>query len=158
MCAAGCPRAHAVPAIAGDESALQRRFGGDRAHREVADVNRRQLKTFERLLHEQRAHLLADAERTVGEMVDTRAAFADPADRALLESDRNAELRIRDRERMLLTKIEEAMRRIVDGRYGVCESCGGAIGVDRLKARPVTTLCIECKSDQEAHERRPRGW
>jgi DnaK suppressor protein len=121
-------------------------------------VNRRQLKTFERLLLEQRVHLLADAERTVGEMVDTRAAFADPSDRAFLESDRNAELRIRDRERKLLNKIDDALRRIGDGAYGVCESCGGPIGVDRLKARPVTTLCIECKSDQEAHERRPRGW
>ncbi len=121
-------------------------------------MNRRQLKTFERLLLEQRVHLLADAERTVGEMVDTRATFADPSDRAFLESDRNAELRIRDRERKLLNKVDDALRRIADGVYGVCESCGGPIGVDRLKARPVTTLCIECKSDQEAHERQPRGW
>jgi DnaK suppressor protein len=125
---------------------------------EVEAVNRRQLKTFERLLEEQRAHLLAEAERTVGDMVDSKGTFADPADRAHLESDRNAELRIRDRERKLLSKIDEAMRRISDGSYGVCESCGGAIGVDRLRARPVTTLCIECKADQEAHERRPRGW
>ena len=79
-------------------------------------------------------------------------APADPTDRAALESDRNFLLRMRDRERKLLTKISEAFERIEDGSYGRCEECGGEIGIERLKARPVTTLCIACKSAQEVRE------
>ena len=120
-------------------------------------MNQRQLKSFERLLMERRQELLDEAERTVGGMTDSKENFPDPTDRASLESNRNAVLRIRDRERKLLAKIDDALRRIQDGEYGLCESCGGPIGVDRLKARPVTTLCIDCKSDQEAVERRLRG-
>jgi DnaK suppressor protein len=62
-------------------------------------------------------------------------------------------LRIRDRERKLILKIREALQRIEDGNFGICELCGDDIGIDRLKARPVTTLCIECKRKQEAGER-----
>lgn len=80
--------------------------------------------------------------------------LADPTDRASLESDRNFLLRMRDRERKLLSKIDEAFARIDNGSYGRCEECGGPIGVERLKARPVTTLCIDCKSEQEDRERR----
>jgi RNA polymerase-binding transcription factor len=120
-------------------------------------VNHRQLKHFEQLLMERRRELLVEAERTVGGMTDNRENFPDPSDRASLESNRNAVLRIRDRERKLISKIDEALQRIGDGSYGVCESCGGAIGLERLNARPVTTLCIECKADQEEHERRIRG-
>ena len=121
-------------------------------------VNQRQLKLFERLLGERRQELLEEAERTVGGMTDSKENFPDPTDRASLESNRNAMLRIRDRERKLITKIDDALKRIEDGSYGLCESCGGPIGIDRLKARPVTTLCIDCKSDQEAQERRQRGF
>jgi DnaK suppressor protein len=80
-------------------------------------------------------------------------ACADPTDRATLESDRAFLLRIRDRERKLLGKIDAAVARIEDGTYGRCEECGEEIGIERLKARPVTTLCIACKSAQEARER-----
>jgi DnaK suppressor protein len=86
-------------------------------------------------------------------MTDTEETFPDPTDRATLESDRNFMLRIRDRERKLIMKIREAMQRMEDGTFGLCESCGDEIGIDRLKARPVTTLCIECKRRQEANER-----
>lgn len=120
-------------------------------------MNPRQLKKFERLLLARRQELLDEAERTVGGMTDSRDNFPDPTDRAALESDRNALLRIRDRERKLITKIDDALQRIVDGSYGLCESCSGPIAIDRLKARPVTTLCIGCKADQEAHEKRPVG-
>jgi DnaK suppressor protein len=89
-------------------------------------------------------------------MVDSKENFPEPADRAALESDRNATLRIRDRERKLITKIDEALQRIEDGVFGVCEACGEAIAGERLRARPVTTLCIECKGEQEAEERRER--
>lgn len=116
-----------------------------------------ELKEFQELLAVRRKELLAEAERTVGGMTAPKESFPDPTDRASLESNRNAMLRIRDRERKLLTKIDEALERIEDGSYGLCEECGGPIGVDRLKARPVTTLCFECKSEQEDREQRRRG-
>jgi DnaK suppressor protein len=77
----------------------------------------------------------------------------DPSDRASLESDRNFTLRIRDRERKLIVKIREALDRIEDGTYGICEECEEEISAERLKARPVTTLCIECKKRQETEEK-----
>ena len=120
-------------------------------------MNQRQLKAFNELLMMRRQELLDEAERTVGGMTDSKENFPDPTDRASLESSRNAMLRIRDRERKLITKIDDALKRIEEGSYGLCELCGGPIGIDRLKARPVTTLCIDCKSDQEAQERRQRG-
>jgi DnaK suppressor protein len=120
-------------------------------------VNHRQLKAFEKLLHERRQELLHEAVRTLGGMTDSKETFPDPTDRASLESDRNATLRIRDRERKLILKIDEALERIADGSYGVCGECGEAIGLQRLKARPVTTLCIDCKNAQEAEERRQRS-
>ncbi len=119
-------------------------------------MNQRQLKLFQRLLMARRQELLEEAVRTVGGMTDSKENFPDPTDRASLESNRNAMLRIRDRERKLITKIDDALQRIEDGSYGLCESCAAAIGVDRLKARPVTTLCIVCKAHQEAEERRQR--
>jgi DnaK suppressor protein len=112
---------------------------------------------FRNLLKERRQELLDEAGRTVGGMSTTGDNFPDPTDRALLEGNRNLVLRIRDRERKLLAKIDEAIERIEDGTYGKCESCGGPIGVERLKARPVTTLCIECKESQEAEESRMRA-
>jgi DnaK suppressor protein len=111
---------------------------------------------FRKLLHERRHELLVEAARTAGGMGE-RESFPDPTDRASLEGDRNLELRIRDRERKLLSKIDEAIGRIDDGSYGKCEECEGEIGAARLKARPVTTLCIDCKSLQEAEERRLRN-
>ena len=118
-------------------------------------MRQRELTMFRKLLHERRHELLAEAARTAGGM-GTRESFPDPTDRASLEGDRNLELRIRDRERKLLSKIDEAIGRIEGGSYGECESCGGDISIERLKARPVTTLCIECKASQEAEERRLR--
>jgi DnaK suppressor protein len=119
-------------------------------------VNQRQLRPFYRLLMARRRELLSEAERTLGGMTRSKENFPDPTDRASLESDRNAMLRIRDRERKLIAKIDDALKRISDGSYGLCEECGGPIGLERLKARPVTTLCIGCKSAQEAQERRQR--
>ncbi len=120
-------------------------------------MNPRHLKFFQELLTARRQELLDEAVRTVSGMNDSgKDNFPEPADRAALESDRNATLRIRDRERKLLAKIDLALERINGGTYGVCEECGGPIGFERLKARPVTTLCIDCKADQEAEERRQR--
>lgn len=108
---------------------------------------------FREVLIRRLSELFTEAERTVAGMTDTEETFPDPTDRATLESDRNFMLRIRDRERKLITKIREALQRIEDGTFGYCESCGDDIGIERLNARPVTTLCIECKRKQEAGER-----
>src|SRR5579863_9413740 len=118
-------------------------------------VRQRDLRLFRKLLEGRKRDILQEAERAVGAMNhESEEACADPTDRAALESDRNFLLRMRDRERKLLGKIDEAFERIGDGTYGRCEECGGEIGIERLKARPVTTLCIACKSAQEAREQK----
>jgi DnaK suppressor protein len=117
-------------------------------------MRQRDLKLFRKILEDRKQEILSEADRAVGEMNNgTEGGYADPTDRASLESDRNFLLRLRDRERKLLSKIEEAVARIDEGSYGRCEECGGDIGIERLKARPVTTFCISCKSAQEARER-----
>ncbi len=117
-------------------------------------MRQRDLKLFRRLLEGRKRDILSEAERALGSMNQkSQEGYADPTDRASLESDRNLVLRMRDRERKLLTKIDEAFARIDSGIYGRCEECGEEIGLERLKARPVTTLCIACKSAQEARER-----
>ncbi|WP_461209238.1 RNA polymerase-binding protein DksA [Desulfocurvus sp. DL9XJH121] len=97
--------------------------------------------------------ILRKGEETIEDMTETREVYADPADRATAESDRSFTLRLRDRERKLIKKIQQALHRIDDGSFGQCEECGDEIGVERLKARPVTTLCINCKSKQEEEEK-----
>jgi len=117
-------------------------------------MRQRDLDSFRRLLEGRKREILSEADRAVGHM-NSKApdGFPDPTDRASLESDRALILRMRDRERKLLTKIDEAFKRLATGTYGRCEECGDDIALERLKARPVTTLCIVCKSDQEARER-----
>jgi DnaK suppressor protein len=116
-------------------------------------MDKTKLEEYRKLLQEQMDQLLRGADRTVLEMTDEKTNFPDPTDRASLESDRNFELRIRDRERKLISKIREALDRIDSGDFGECEDCGDQIGEARLKARPVTTLCIECKTEQERQEK-----
>ena len=111
------------------------------------------IQFFRYMLTQKMNELLEEAEKTVSDMTIGKENFPDPNDRASLESDRNFELRIRDRERRLLSKIQEAIKRIDDGVFGICEDCGGQISEKRLMARPVTTLCIECKSKQEKLEK-----
>jgi len=116
-------------------------------------LKKKQLKDFENLLNEKLDGLLDEASKTVSGMSNPNENLPDPADRASLESDRNFTLRIRDRERKLIGKIKEALERIEDGTYGICESCQEDISPKRLKARPVTTLCIDCKKRQEDEEK-----
>ncbi|OGP74093.1 MAG: RNA polymerase-binding protein DksA [Deltaproteobacteria bacterium RBG_13_58_19] len=111
------------------------------------------LEFFRQLLQERLEELLGEADKTREGMTGAASPFPDPTDRASLETDRNFTLRIRDRERKLILKIREAMERIEDGTYGSCEICGGEINEKRLIARPVTTMCIDCKSRMEALER-----
>ncbi|MBP9010082.1 MAG: RNA polymerase-binding protein DksA [Syntrophaceae bacterium] len=111
------------------------------------------LEAFRKLLTEKINELLVEAGKTVSEMTSGKENFPDPNDRATLESERNFELRIRDRERKLIAKMQEAIKRIDEGTFGICDSCGGPISEKRLMARPVTTECIECKTKQEKLEK-----
>ena len=117
-------------------------------------MNKDQIEKFHKRLTDMLDSLENGAVGTVSGMRDDATAFPDPTDRASLESDRNLTLRIRDRERKLRSKIEEALERIEGGTFGICEVCEGPIGEKRLEARPVTTLCISCKSSQEDEEER----
>jgi DnaK suppressor protein len=116
-------------------------------------MKKKQLDYFREILRERFQELVAEAEKTVTGMTTAKDNYPDPTDRASLESDRNFMLRIRDRERKLLSKITGALDRIESGDYGICEMCGDDIGEKRLKARPVTTQCIACKKKQEAMEK-----
>lgn len=111
------------------------------------------LKAFKDLLNQKINDLLSEAGKTVSEMTNGKENYPDPTDRASLESDRNFELRIRDRERKLIIKMQEAIKRIDEGTFGICDDCGGLISEKRLMARPVTTQCIECKTKQEKMEK-----
>ena len=113
------------------------------------------MEYFRGVLLEEMRLLLEDAGKTVSEMTSDTTNFPDPNDRATQESDRSFELRIRDRERKLINKIREALERIDEGTFGICDTCGEEIGEGRLKARPVTTLCIDCKMEQERREKLP---
>ncbi|MEO5352365.1 MAG: RNA polymerase-binding protein DksA [Magnetococcus sp. XQGC-1] len=108
---------------------------------------------FLRLLMEWRQQLVEDADKTLAAMTEEKAMFADPTDRAALETDRNFELRTRDRERKLITKIDRTIAVIEANEYGYCEECGVEIGLKRLEARPVTDLCIGCKTRAERREK-----
>ena len=108
---------------------------------------------FRGVLQEEMRVLLEEAGKTVLEMTSDNTNFPDPNDRATQESDRSFELRIRDRERKLINKIKEALERIDEDTFGICEMCGEDISEARLKARPVTTLCIDCKIEQEKREK-----
>jgi len=116
-------------------------------------MNDEDKKYFKSLLQKQLDELIDEALKTVSGMTNTKDNFPDPTDRASLETDRNFLLRLRDRERKLIEKIKEAIERIDNDTFGICEVCGKNISKERLKARPVTTLCIECKKKQEARER-----
>jgi DnaK suppressor protein len=116
-------------------------------------VNQELLDYCKTALHERKKNLLAQANQTVSrEATMVNEHLSDYADIATQESDRSFRLRIRDRERKLIKKIDQALERIEDGTFGLCESCGEEIGAERLKARPVTTYCIQCKTKQEQAE------
>jgi len=117
-------------------------------------LSKMQLDKFSKQLSTWRKELDDGLNQTIQTMhQEEQTSFPDPTDQATVETDRNFDLRIRDRERKLIKKIDQALNRIKDGSFGVCESCGGNISVKRLQARPVTTLCIDCKTSQEIEER-----
>lgn len=117
-------------------------------------MNKRDLKRFKDILLERQKALGQNTE-TINQqsVVFSPDDLADEVDLASSETDQAINLKLRDRERFLLRKIEKALKKIDDGEYGECESCGDPIGTKRLEARPVTDLCIRCKEEQEARER-----
>lgn len=116
-------------------------------------MRKKDVEYFKKLLTNQLEELLGHADTTVSGMTTPKENFPDPTDRASLEADRNFMLRIRDRESKLIKKIKKALARIEDETFGTCEKCGDDIAPKRLKARPVTTQCIGCKTKEEASEK-----
>lgn len=112
-----------------------------------------QLEHFRQILQTWKRQLMEEVDRTVHHMQDEAANFPDPNDRATQESEFSLELRTRDRERKLLRKIDSALLRIENGEYGFCEETGEEIGLRRLEARPVATLCLEAQERRELAER-----
>jgi DnaK suppressor protein len=119
-------------------------------------MNKAQLEHFRQLLLAWKRELMEEVDRTMLHMKDDAANFPDPNDRATQESEFGLELRTRDRERKLLKKIDSALARIDDGTYGYCEETGDEIGLRRLEARPVATLCVEAQERRELAERQFR--
>jgi DnaK suppressor protein len=116
----------------------------------------KQLKHFRKILSAWKRELMNEVDRTVHHMQDEAANFPDPNDRATQESEFGLELRTRDRERKLLRKIDSALIRIDEGDYGYCDETGEEIGLKRLEARPVATLCLEAQERRELAERQFR--
>jgi len=113
-----------------------------------------QLKAFKKQLDDWKADLeIGQSENVQAMHGQEQTSFPDPTDQASMETDRNFDLRIKDRERKLIKKIDQAIERIKEDEFGECDSCGGNISIKRLQARPVTTQCIECKTAQEQEER-----
>lgn len=116
-------------------------------------MNERQTEYFRRKLLDWKNSILEDANTTIEGMQDATRNIPDIADRASEETDRALELRTRDRQRKLIAKIDQALRRIDEGEYGYCEDTGEPISLKRLDARPIATLSLEA---QERHERREK--
>lgn len=116
-------------------------------------MKKKDLDFFRDFLTERITELLSHADNTVTGMTKPKENFADPTDRASHEAERSFELRIRDREHKLIKKIRSALERIENGTFGRCEVCEEDISIERLKARPVTTQCIECKKREEDMEK-----
>ena len=117
-------------------------------------LNEKKKARFKKLLIQRRDELLADASNSVAEWTEPKEEMPDLTDQASRESDTDLTLRMRERESRLLAKIEEALARLEMGEFGICEECGEEIAEKRLQARPVTTLCIKCKQEQEIKEKR----
>ena len=116
-------------------------------------MNERQVEYFKQKLLQWKEDILRESRETLSHLQTDTENHPDLADRASSETDRALELRTRDRQRKLISKIDEALRRIEDGIYGYCEETGEPIGLQRLEARPIATLSLEA---QERHERRER--
>jgi DnaK suppressor protein len=119
-------------------------------------LNETELHTLKEILDDQLRDIMSQSREAVTELTEVREQDPDPLDLAVSESNREFTLRLADRERRLLSKIKYALERIQNGEYGSCESCGAPITFKRLMARPVATLCIDCKTEAEQIESRKR--
>jgi DnaK suppressor protein len=116
-------------------------------------MNERQIEYFRRKLQNWKDDIIKESKETISHLQEENHILPDVADRASSETDRSLELRTRDRQRKLISKIDAALKRIEDRSYGYCEDTGEPIGLKRLDARPIATLSIEA---QERHEKRER--
>lgn len=119
-------------------------------------MEKERLEFFRALLKDRLRTLLNEAGTTMIDLTEDKENLADAIDLASMESNRDFQLRIRDRERVLIHKIGEALQRIDEGEYGICVNCGEEISEKRLMARPVATHCIDCKTELEQLERATR--
>lgn len=142
--AAGLKSATAKPAVAPTNITRPKKKLTEREQR---------LQSIKMHLMRQRTALLSGAEQALNEQLPGQTIFPDLGDQATAETDRNFMLRLRGREQRLLNKINEAIERIDIGTFGICDDCGNEIDIKRLEVRPVTTMCIECKTLQEEEEK-----
>jgi len=119
-------------------------------------LSNEEIGSLKKILEEQLESLMSQSRDAVSQLTEVRENDADPLDVAVTESNRDFTLRLADRERRLVGKIRYALERMHNGEYGVRESCGAEITFGRLVARPVATLCIDCKTEAEQVERRQR--
>ena len=111
------------------------------------------LDIFRTLLTQQREELMGKAANMVAELIQSSDKLTEPLDQATFESSRSEALRIRKRERQLIRKTVEALHRIEDGAFGICENCDEEIGIARLRARPIASHCVRCKTKMENREK-----
>jgi DnaK suppressor protein len=116
-------------------------------------MNSRDLKHFKKRLHEWLDVLLHQSNGTINGMLDDAERPIETIDQAAMEHERAMALRIRTREKFLIRKIQQSLQDIETGEYGICDICGERIGLKRLKVRPVTRHCIDCKTEMEKKER-----
>jgi len=127
----------------------------DPRYEEQAQLTAKQSESFREVLQGRRAKILGEVEETLDTVLtEGLQRHADEVDQATAATSDALDRRMRDREKGLLKKIDRALKRMEEGEYDECESCGNYIGLKRLTARPEATLCIECKEEQERHERK----
>ena len=116
-------------------------------------MEQKDIEHFKFILTNHLEELLINAGDTVSGMITPKEILSDPSDRATIDTERNFMLLIRDRERLLAVKISKTLLRIENGTFGICDKCEEEISFKRLEARPVTTQCIDCKTEEETREK-----
>jgi DnaK suppressor protein len=116
-------------------------------------MKKKELDFFRATLKKQLEHLARKSEGSIAVLLNATVASADPLDRAALESERELAVHMMERDKKLMVKIKKALQKIDDRTFGICEECEEAIDIARLKLRPVTELCIQCKKQQERVEK-----
>jgi DnaK suppressor protein len=139
--------------MTGTHESLLKHYTPYQAKSDEEYMNPAQQEHFKAILIAWKRELMEEVDRTVSHLQEDAANFADPNDRASQEEEFSLELRTRDRERKLTSKINETLENIESQDYGYCEACGVEIGIRRLEARPTASLCIDCKTLDEIKEK-----